>query len=78
VSNLHVLEDLREAEGTRTQHEAHRSETEVQKHSTGRLASIRGADYLADVLEVALAQIGNDFLSERVELAAERIGLLAR
>jgi hypothetical protein len=50
----------------------------VQKHSTGRLASIRGADYLADVLEVALAQIGNDFLSERVELAAERIGLLAR
>jgi hypothetical protein len=78
VPDLHVLEDLRESERARAEHEAHGTEAEVKEHTAGGLASVGSADDLTDVRNVALAEVCDDFLSKRIELAAEGIGFLLR
>src|SRR5262249_12545970 len=75
VADLHVLEDLGDRERAGAEHEGHGIDAEGEQEPAGGLGAVRGADDPADVIGVALAEIGDDLLAERVELAAKGVGL---
>src|SRR5262249_35580218 len=75
VPDLHVLEDLGGAEGAAAEGEAGGPPAEAEEQPAAGLGITRGADHPPDVVDVSLAEVGDHVLPERVELAAERVGL---
>ena len=53
-----------------------REEPREHQRAAGHLESALGADHLADVVGVALAEVGHGALADRVELLAEGLELL--
>ncbi len=53
------------------------SKPNSQQRAPGDGAAARDADHLADVLGVALAEVGHDLVAHRVELGLEGVDLLA-
>ena len=78
VADLHVVEDLRQREGGDAAEPGGRQEREEEQPAAGDLERPLRLDHVADVLGVALAAVGEDAGSDRVELGAERVELLLR
>ena len=76
VADLHVVEDLRQSQhGGARQPERREDAAEEQRTPTDLQSALRLDDF-ADVGRVPFAEIGDHALLERVEFAAERLGLL--
>jgi hypothetical protein len=78
VPDLHVLEDLGDAERARAGREGERVDPEVQQGAASGLGVPRRPDDPPDVVHVALPQARDHLLAQRVQLAAERGRLLLR
>jgi hypothetical protein len=78
VADLHVVEDLRQGQGSHPAEPCGREESREHQRAACHLEPALGADYFADVVGVALAEVGDDAPADRVELLAERLDLLWR
>ena len=76
VADLHVVEDLRQAQHRGAREPERREDAAEEQRPPGDLEAALRLDDPTDVGGVALAEIGDHALLERVEFAAERLGLL--
>ena len=76
VADLHVVEDLRDAEHRGAGQPGRRQEAGEQQRAAADLEGALRLDDAADVVGVLLAEVGDHAFLDGVELAAERVGLL--
>ena len=76
VADLHVVEDLRQPQHRGTREPEGREDAAEQQCASGDLQTALRLDDPANVGGVALAEIGDHALLERIEFTAELLGLL--
>ncbi|HVK63696.1 MAG TPA: hypothetical protein VM694_04450, partial [Polyangium sp.] len=73
MPDLHVLEDLGQAEGSAAEREGDGINPDVEEQSAGGLRVTHGAHHAANVIDVALSALAENFLAERIKVAAEGV-----
>ena len=76
VADLHVVEDLRQRQRRDACEPSRRQRAGEQQPAAGDLETALRLDDPSDVGGVALAEVGDDPVSQLVQLAAERLDLL--
>ena len=75
VTDLHVLDDLGQREGSGAGQPDRSLRSECQQQSTGHLEAALSGDGAMDVARVALTEGIGDVLSDRVEFVGEAVDI---
>jgi len=75
VPDLHVLEDLGDAERGDSECKRQRVDADMEQRASGNLPVAHHADDAADMVDIASAEVGEHALAHGVELAPEALGL---